>query len=143
LSSMSESHWWYQLHKEVRSRDSKTRFRLWQFQTTDWKWYLQMHLLSDWLTYVRNVVFIDLYVLLGTIHFVFENMLVNDDITFNLVVTVVFVVFYLFIYLWVLNCVLNCVTVQLARESVELRLPNQTYVRWLVIKTKVLMWSPA
>ncbi len=59
-----------------------------------------MHLLSDWLTYVRNVVFIDLYVLLGTIHFVFENMLVNDDITFNLVVTVVYVVFYLFIYLF-------------------------------------------
>ncbi len=33
MSSMSESHWWYLFHKEVKSLDSTTWFRIWQFQT--------------------------------------------------------------------------------------------------------------
>jgi hypothetical protein len=47
LSSMSESHWCYLFHKEVKSWDSTTWFRLWQFQTSTWKRYLQMHLLTE------------------------------------------------------------------------------------------------
>ncbi len=34
MSSMSESHWWYLFHKEVKSWVSTTWFRIWQFQTT-------------------------------------------------------------------------------------------------------------
>jgi hypothetical protein len=33
MSSMSESHWWYLFYKEVKSWDSTTWFRIWQFQT--------------------------------------------------------------------------------------------------------------
>ncbi len=33
MSSMSENHWWYLFHKEVKSWDFTTWFRIWQFQT--------------------------------------------------------------------------------------------------------------
>ncbi len=33
MSSMSESHWWYLFHKELKSWDSPTWFRIWKFQT--------------------------------------------------------------------------------------------------------------
>ncbi len=33
MSSMSESHWLYLFHKEVKSWDSTTWFRIWRFQT--------------------------------------------------------------------------------------------------------------
>ncbi len=44
---MSESHWWYLFHKEVKSWDSTTWFRIWQFQTPAETLYLQMHLLAE------------------------------------------------------------------------------------------------
>ncbi len=44
---MSESHWWYLFHKEVKSWDSTTWFRILQFQTPAWKRYLQMHLPTE------------------------------------------------------------------------------------------------
>jgi hypothetical protein len=48
MSSMAaESHWWHLFHKKVKSWDSTTRFRIWQFQTPAWKQYLQMHLLAE------------------------------------------------------------------------------------------------
>ncbi len=47
LSSMSESHWWYLFHKEVKSWASTTWFRIWKFQTLASKLYLQMHLLVE------------------------------------------------------------------------------------------------
>ncbi len=37
LSLMSESHWWYLFHKEVKSWDSTTWFRIWLFQTPAYK----------------------------------------------------------------------------------------------------------
>ncbi len=43
---MSESHWWYINHKEVKSWGSTTGFRIWHFQTPSQKQYLQMHLLA-------------------------------------------------------------------------------------------------
>ncbi len=46
LSSMSESQCWHLFHKRVKSWDSTTWFRIWQFQTRAWKRYLQMHLLA-------------------------------------------------------------------------------------------------
>jgi hypothetical protein len=44
---MSESHWWHLLHREVKSGDWTTWFRIWQFQNVAWKRYLQMHLLAE------------------------------------------------------------------------------------------------
>ncbi len=44
---MTESRWWYLLHKEVKSWYSTTWFRIWQFQTPAQKRYLQMHLLAE------------------------------------------------------------------------------------------------
>ncbi len=44
---MSESHWRNLFHKEVKSWDSTTWFKIWQFQTPAWKRYLQMHLLAE------------------------------------------------------------------------------------------------
>ncbi len=44
---MSESYWGNLFHKEVKSWDSTTWFRIWQFLTTVWKWYLQMHRLAE------------------------------------------------------------------------------------------------
>ncbi len=43
-----ESHWWYVFHKEVKSRDSTTWFRIWQFKTPAKKQYPQMRLLAEW-----------------------------------------------------------------------------------------------
>ncbi len=37
LSSMSGSHWWYLFYKEVESWNCTTSFRIWQFQTPDFK----------------------------------------------------------------------------------------------------------
>ncbi len=34
---MSESHWWYRFHKEVKSWGSTTWFRIWQFQSIIFK----------------------------------------------------------------------------------------------------------
>ncbi len=47
MSSTSESRWWYLFHKEIKSWDSITWFKIWQFQTPAWKRYLQMHLLTE------------------------------------------------------------------------------------------------
>ncbi len=47
MSLMSESHWCYLFHKEVKSWDSTTG--IWRFQTTAQKWYLQMHLLAEYM----------------------------------------------------------------------------------------------
>ncbi len=47
LSSTPESHWWYLFHKKVKSWDSTTWFRIWQFQTSALKLYLQRHLLAE------------------------------------------------------------------------------------------------
>ncbi len=51
MSSMSESHWRYLFHKEGKSWDSTTWFRIWQFQTPPQKLYLQMHLLAERLVF--------------------------------------------------------------------------------------------
>ncbi len=40
-------HWWYLFHKEVKSWESTTWFRIWQFQTPAWNRYLQTHLVAD------------------------------------------------------------------------------------------------
>ncbi len=45
--AMSESHWWYLFHKEVKSWDSTAWFRIWLSQTPAYKRYLQMHLLTE------------------------------------------------------------------------------------------------
>jgi hypothetical protein len=58
MSSMSESHLWYPFHKKVKSCDSTTWFRIWQFQTPAWKWYLQMHLLVERLVFFFLVLMI-------------------------------------------------------------------------------------
>ncbi len=47
MSSMSKSHWWYLFHKEVKSRDSKCSFRIWQLQTPAKERYLHTHLLDN------------------------------------------------------------------------------------------------
>ncbi len=47
MSSTSGSHWCYLFHKEVKSWDSTTWFRIWQFQTPAWKRYLQKHPLAE------------------------------------------------------------------------------------------------
>ncbi len=47
VSSMSESHWWYLFYELVRSLDSGTWCRIWQFRTLAKKRYLQMHLLAE------------------------------------------------------------------------------------------------
>jgi hypothetical protein len=47
MSSMSWSNWWFLSYKEVKSWDSTTCFRIWQYQTSAWRRYLQMHLLDD------------------------------------------------------------------------------------------------
>ncbi len=44
---MSENHWTYLFHKEVKSWDSTTWFRIWHLQTPAYKRYLQMHLLAQ------------------------------------------------------------------------------------------------
>jgi hypothetical protein len=43
---LSLSRWWNLFHKEMRSEDYKTLFRIWQFQTLAWKRCRQMHLLA-------------------------------------------------------------------------------------------------
>jgi hypothetical protein len=47
MSSISESHWWHLFHKEVKSLDSTTWFRIWRSHTPALKLYLQMHLLAE------------------------------------------------------------------------------------------------
>jgi hypothetical protein len=47
MSMTSTSDWWLLFHKEVKSRDSTTWFRICPFQTLAWKRYLQMHLLAE------------------------------------------------------------------------------------------------
>jgi hypothetical protein len=47
MSSMPGSNWWNLFHKEVKSWDSTTWFRIWQFQTPALKRYLQMPLLAE------------------------------------------------------------------------------------------------
>jgi hypothetical protein len=41
-----KGHWWYLFHKEVKSWDSTTWFRIWQFRTLASLRYLQTHLLA-------------------------------------------------------------------------------------------------
>ncbi len=53
---MSESYWWYLFHKEGKSWDSTTCFSIWQFQTTAWKRYLQMHLLAERFGFLVNMI---------------------------------------------------------------------------------------
>ncbi len=48
---MLGSHRWYLFHKEVKSWDSTTWFRIWKFQTLAWKRYLHMHLLTEHLIF--------------------------------------------------------------------------------------------
>ncbi len=47
MRSMWENHWWYLFHKKVKSWDSTTWFKIWQFQTTAWERYLQVHLQDE------------------------------------------------------------------------------------------------
>ncbi len=47
LSVMWESYWWHIVCEKVKSWDFTTWFRIWQFQTPAWKWYLQIHLLAE------------------------------------------------------------------------------------------------
>ncbi len=56
ISLMSENHWWYLFHKEVKSWDSTTWFRIWQFQTSAWKLCLQMHLLAERFVFLKVMI---------------------------------------------------------------------------------------
>ncbi len=47
MSSLAESRWWHLFHKEVKSWDSTTWFRIWQFQTPTEKRCFQLHLLAE------------------------------------------------------------------------------------------------
>ncbi len=51
MSSISERHWWFIFHKEVKSWDSRTWFRIWKFWAPAWKQYLQMHLMAERFVY--------------------------------------------------------------------------------------------